>query len=292
MIGDNLNYSKDLDNLVPDIYKMIEVLSDGKQLDISDDMIHDFGERMKAALLHWSEPHKQSKGLRMSNIGKPARQLWYEKRSEKPAPPLKAATHIKFLYGHLLEELLLLLVKLAGHEVTDEHKEVKVDGIKGHMDCKINGEVVDVKTASNFAFRKFSEGTLAVDDPFGYMAQLAGYEAAEGTSDGGFLAINKESGEIALYQPEELDKPNVEDRIDNLIEMFSIQQIPDKCYKPIPVGTKGNMKLPMGCVYCHHKLECHSDTNNGKGLRMFKYAKGVEYLTDVRSLPRVEEIVL
>ena len=51
------------------------------------------------------------------------------------------------------------------------------------------------------------------------------------------------------------------------------------------------MKLPMGCVYCPHKIECHSDTNNGKGLRMFKYAKGIEYLTSVRSLPRVEEII-
>ena len=62
MIGDNLNYSKDLDNLVPDIYKMIEVLSDGKQLDISDDMIHDFGERMKAARSEERRVGKEKRG--------------------------------------------------------------------------------------------------------------------------------------------------------------------------------------------------------------------------------------
>ena len=49
-----MNSSKNLDNLVPDIYKMIEVLSEGKQIDISDDLIHDFGERMKSALVHWT----------------------------------------------------------------------------------------------------------------------------------------------------------------------------------------------------------------------------------------------
>ena len=67
------------------------------------------------------------------------------------------------------------------------------------MDCVIDGEVVDIKTASGFAFKKFRDGTLAEDDAFGYMAQLAGYEQAEGTKNGGFLALNKESGELAMF---------------------------------------------------------------------------------------------
>ena len=36
-----------------------------------------------------------------------------------------------------------------------------------HIDCKIDGEVVDIKTASNYAYKKFSEQTLRDDDPFG-----------------------------------------------------------------------------------------------------------------------------
>ena len=77
------------------------------------------------------------------------------------------------------------------------------------MDCKIDGEVIDIKSASGYAFQKFKNGTLADDDAFGYMAQLAGYEKAEGTTGGGFLAINKENGELALFKPQELDKPNI-----------------------------------------------------------------------------------
>lgn len=286
-----MNSSKDLENLVPDIYEKLDALSQGESLDISEDMIADFGERMKAAIVHWSQPHKQSTGLRMSNIGKPARQLWYESRRDLDAPShMQPHTHIKFLYGHLLEEVLLLLVKLAGHEVTDEQKEVVVDGIKGHMDCKINGEVVDVKTASNFAFRKFSEGTLAVDDPFGYMAQLAGYEAAEGTSDGGFLAINKESGELALLRPGSLSKPNISTRIVELKEILTLDKPPSRCYTDIPEGKSGNMRIATGCNYCPFKNDCWSDSNNGDGLRVFKYSNGLKYFTKVVSEPRVEEL--
>ena len=105
------------------------------------------------------------------------------------------------------------MTELAGHKVTDEQKEVKVGGILGHMDCKIDGEVVDIKSASGYAFQKFKNGTLAEDDVFGYMAQLAGYEQAEKSTGGGFLAINKENGELALFKPEELDKPNITAKI-------------------------------------------------------------------------------
>ena len=226
----------------------------------------------------------------MSNIGKPTRQLYYNKKYPSDSTH-DAPTLIKFLYGHILEEVLLFLVKLSGNDVTDQQKEVTVNGGPGHLDCKINGEVGDVKTASNFAFRKFKNGTLREDDPFGYMSQLAGYEHAEGTNHGGFLVINKESGELTLYQPEELDKPNIETLINKIFNIFKLDTLPEKCYKPIPAGTKGNMKLPVGCVYCPHKIECHSDTNDGKGLRLFKYAKGIEYLTRVDQSPRVEEII-
>ena len=187
---------KSLDTLVEDIYHKLEPLCEGKPLDLTDKEIDEFGEALKTVIKQWAHPEERNANfsLRMSNIGKPARQLWFDKREKidsKPTPP----TMIKFLYGHILEELVLVLARLSGHVVTDEQKSVQVEGITGHMDCKIDGEVVDVKTASSFAFRKFKYGSLPEDDSFGYLPQLAGYEAAEGTNKGGFLAINKESGE-------------------------------------------------------------------------------------------------
>lgn len=282
---------KTIDTLVEDIYNKIGVLADGEHIDLDEDTIEQFGESMKEILYNWSHPEPRGKStLRMSNIGKKERQLWFDMKTEGTPERMPPSLFIKFLYGHLLEEIVLFLIKLSGHTVTSEQKEVTVSGIKGHMDCVIDGEVVDIKTASGFAFKKFKDGTLAENDIFGYMAQLAGYEAAEGTSNGGFLALNKESGELALYKPDNFDKPNIKKKIKDVKAAVKLDKPPNLCYNPIPDGKSGNMQLPRECVYCRHKFECHKDSNEGKGLRVFKYSNGLRYLTQVPKVPNVIEV--
>ena len=282
-----------LNTIVPDIYKHLEKLSDGTPLPLTEEDIDNTLVGMREALMSWATPRERDSNftVRMSNVGKPARQLWYEKRDPQGRGGIDGATQIKFLYGHLLEEIVLMLVRMAGHTVTDEQKEVKVEGILGHMDCKINGEVVDVKTASRFAFNKFREGRLAQDDPFGYMGQLAGYEKAEGTDQGGFLVLNKESGELCMYVPDDLDKPNITTTINKLVPALKLDTPPDLCYDLIADGKKGNIKLPKGCSWCKYKYQCHQDANDGDGLRTFRYSNGLTYLTTVVVEPKVEELL-
>ena len=158
--------NKSLDTLVEDIYNTIGVLADGNKIKISNKLLEELGIDIVSAVKEWATPVKRNKAtsqtLRMSNIGKPERQLWYDMHEERDTSSLmEPSTFIKFLYGHILEALLIFFVKLAGHKVTAQQKQVSVKGIKGHMDCKIDGEVVDIKTASGYAFRKFREGTLA-----------------------------------------------------------------------------------------------------------------------------------
>jgi hypothetical protein len=285
---------KTLDTLIQDIYSSLEGLSTGEALNISEEELDLTLSRMKESILAWSKPREvdNSFRLRMSNIGRPLRQLWYESQSSSDPHVVSGSTQIKFLYGHILEEIVLMLVRMAGHKVTSEQKEIDVDGIKGHMDCKINGEVVDVKTASKFSFNKFKDGSLVNNDPFGYLAQLSGYETAEETNAGGFLVINKESGELCLFRPDDLEKPNVKEKIAKVKAAIAVDTPPDRCYAPIPEGKKGNMKLPSGCAYCPYKFECYSDANDGEGLRAFKYSNGPVYFTEVAVEPRVEEILL
>ena len=283
---------KKLNNLIPDIYKELEDLSKGQPLPLSKDNIDKTMEGIKNAILSLSDPSERNKDftLRMSNVGKPTRQLWFEKRDSEQNTA-SAPLQIKFLYGHLLEEILLMLARMSGHTVTDEQKEVKVEGITGHMDCKIDGEVVDIKTASKFAFNKFKEGTLADNDPFGYLSQLAAYESAEGTEGRGFFVINKESGELCLYRPDDLEKPNIKQKINKTITQLDSNTKPDFCYPPVPEGKKGNMKLDKNCTWCKYKFECHAESNDGAGLRTFKYSSGPAYFTKVKVEPRVQEIL-
>ena len=283
--------SKDLKDLVNNIYKSLEPLCEGEPIALSDKDIDKATDDINEAIKQWARPSERNKNftLRMSNVGKPARQLWFENKnpSENNITP---STQIRFLYGHILEAVAIMLSKLAGYDVTDEQKEVEVNGVKGHIDCKINGEVVDIKTASRISFDKFQKGTVSEDDPFGYLGQLSGYEKAEGSSNGGFLVVSKDSGELCFYQPDSLDKLNISDRIKYLKSGLKLDTPPDPCYDPIPEGTKGNMKLPRHCSYCSYKQECHKDSNDGKGLRTFKYSKGLVYFTEVKSLPKVEEL--
>ena len=283
---------KNIDTLVQDIYNLFT--RDGgppiPQKKVEEE-IEIFLEELRSHLLDFLYTKREpSSNLRLSLVGKPDRQTWYEMRNTKEREPLSSPTRIKFLYGHLLEALVVFLVKLSGHEITDQQKEVKVNGIKGHIDCKIDGEVVDIKSTSGFSFNKFKNGTLPDYDSFGYMSQLAGYEAAEGTNNGGFLAINKETGELWFFQPDELDKPDIKTKIKTRKTQIKKSEPPELCYQPIAEGTQGNFKLPRECVWCPHKLECHADSNNGQGLRIFNYAKGPAFFTDLVVEPRVQEI--
>ena len=284
--------TKKLSTLVEDIYACISVLGRGEAIEVSDKELDRFGNSMKQALKDWLTPRESRKpSLRMSNIGRPERQLWYDMNSKREPKIIPTPVLIKFLFGHLTEPLLLFFAELTGHKVTDIQKEVVVNGVKGHMDCKIDGEVVDIKTASGYSFKKFKDGTLIEDDPFGYIPQLAGYEHGEGTHNGGLFVLNKEAGDITLFQPDELDKPNIPVKIERLKEILKAKNPPDFCYSPVPEGSSGNFKLPRQCKYCSHKFECHKDSNAGRGLRSFKYSKGMTYLTTVVREPKVEEVL-
>ena len=71
-------------NIVEDIYTKLDGLNDGP-LDLSDEIIDKFGEDIKAAIKSWAQPQKRKEGfyLRMSNIGKPLRRLWFDARTTK-----------------------------------------------------------------------------------------------------------------------------------------------------------------------------------------------------------------
>ena len=284
---------KTIDTLVEDIYNLFDPMVtntiDEKELDKHlKEFTKNVTNNIKTVL---NEQPRKKRRLSLSSIGKPTRQLWYDRHSSSEARPISSSTRIKFLYGHILEDLLILLSRASGHTVTEEQKQVDVEGIKGHQDCKIDGELVDCKSASGFAFKKFANNRLADDDPFGYIAQISAYSEGNGVKEAYFLAIDKQHGNIALTRVHDMEMINAKERVQYLKGALESKTVPDRCYSDIPEGSSGNRKLAIGCVFCPHKRECWSDANNGQGLRAFKYEKGTTYLTQVYKEPRVEEIL-
>jgi len=279
-----------IDTLVEDIYKLFD--TDNKVvLKINEEDLKVFAETTVAAVVSSLSKEVREPYLRVSMIGQPDRKIW-NALNNVPREKLSAPTLIKFLYGSILENMLILLVKAAGHTIEDPQKEVFISDVKGHHDAIVDGVVVDFKSASDFGFKKFTDGTITTDDPFGYVAQLSAYAHASKSKSNkaGFIAINKVSGEIAYSPLHSVDYINPEARISHIKEILKSPVPPPKCFDAVPEGKAGNMRLATGCHYCDFKFSCWSDSNNGHGLRSFQYANGVKYLTQVNKEPDVPEV--
>ena len=283
---------KTIDTLIQDIYQTLEQGVDVSRADIAK-ALDVFAQDAKSAVATMlQEGQRKGEGrLRLSQIGRPDRQIWYGVRGTE-GEPLDGQTRIKFLMGHLLEALLIVLTQAAGHTVEGQQGEVEVEGVLGHQDCRIDGVLVDIKSASSYGFKKFKDGTLSDDDSFGYISQLSAYATKNGDKEAAFFAIDKNNSELALLKIHDLEMIDAPSRVKVLKEVVQKDTPPDKCYSPVADGASGNYKLPIGCVFCPYKKECWKDANNGGGLRAFKYSNGVRYLTYVARTPDVEEIKL
>lgn len=275
----------------PVVESIYRVVSEGAE--VTQEQAEEFGHTLSNLITQRLKDQKDGERkftLRMSNIGKGARQLWYDKRygHEETFP---AHTLIKFMFGDVIEQLILFLCSVAGHRVTDRQAEVHVDGIKGHIDADIDGVTVDVKSTSTHSFRKFADGTLAENDPFGYVEQLAGYSEARDT-DGAFLAVDKQNGHVAYlpFNKDVLKLIDVKGRIEYIKDVVEQEVEPERCYPDQPEGASGNRVLGVNCSYCSHKHRCWADANGGLGLRTFLYASGPKFLTQVVREPNVREV--
>lgn len=285
---------KTVDTLVPDIYGYM--LGKGGSVP-SEEEFAELGRRISLLLSsRFKERHEKASKpaqfmLRLSNYGGPTRKIQYDAlypSEDKYDGP----TLLKFLIGDIYETVLLFIAEKSGHSITNAQDEVSVDGVPGHPDAVIDEVLVDVKSASKYAFtHKFVEGGLFKgDDPFNYIAQIKSYGKALGISDSGFLAANKETGELAFIRVPSSIQYDVEKKIKEVKAALASDVLAPRCYDDEPDGASGNRILNVTCEYCRHKDRCWSDANNGYGLRKFKYKNGIKSFTKVNKTPNVEEV--
>ncbi len=279
-----------VNTLISDIYKLLETkeIPEGVDLDAECEA---FGKVMALALRDQFRDRQDSGRLRLSAIGKPDRQIYNAYHGVK-GEPINGATYIKFLYGHLVEGMLLALTKLSGHTVTDEQKTVVVEGVVGHIDGRIDGVLMDVKSCSSYGFKKFRDNTLHLDDTFGYIAQLKSYAYAEGDTTYGWLAMDKANGTLAWLQYNEEHTGahyyeainwDAAERVRAVKELVG-GPLPPQCFDEVPDGKSGNLRLATGCSYCKYKHTCFPD------LKVYHYSTGPRYLSVVVREPNVLNI--
>jgi hypothetical protein len=204
-----------------------------------------------------SAADRKAGSLRMSNIGKPCtRALWYDINGDKDAELLRPETKIKFMMGDIVEALLIYLAQEAGHKVTNQQAEIEIEGIKGHIDSFIDGELVDIKSSSSYGMKKFKNGTLPDDDPFGYIDQISGYANAFKKKQATFVAFDKSTGELATYTHTKLSDTAA--KIKKVKADTSMEEPPERAFAAVNDKQSGGKKLGVNCSYCSHKVTCWS----------------------------------
>ena len=282
---------KSIDTLVEDVYSILGTGIAEPTEEQLDTLGKAIAEHVKNAL------RKPTPGpsIRPSSLGtKCDRKTWYHEHGdhdtkEKIAPNAL----IKFLLGHVYEEIGLFLIEQSGHKVTHRQHKVNVLGVEGSTDAVIDGVVSDVKTASSYAMKKFRNNELRSNDPFGYLMQINTY--AEGLKDDkevtdrdtvAFVAFDKELGHIVVdkYKRTEADRASVGEAIARKQSAVASSTPPERGHTSRNDGASGNMALGTECSYCEWKATCWP------GLRKFLYSSGPRFLTEVKREPDVPEV--
>jgi hypothetical protein len=204
--------------------------------------------------------------LRMSNIGRPTCQLWFEKNKPEKALPKPTTFVMNMLLGDIVEAAFKGIITEAGVQYEDEDNYVELEldktTVKGSYDLVINGAVDDVKSASDWSYRnKFdSYQTLKASDPFGYVGQLAGYAKASGKKAGGWWVVNKANGNIKYVAAEGLDMDEELTKLNDTVATVDSNEFA-RCFDPVPETFRGkatgNRVLNSNCKFCDYRFECY-----------------------------------
>ena len=202
--------------------------------------------------------------LRMSNVGRPTCQLWYDKNKPEAAIPLPTTFVMNMMIGDIVEAVFKGLLTEAGVKYEDTDKvslSVGDDNISGSYDLILDGAVDDIKSASDWSYRnKFeSYDSLASGDGFGYVAQLAGYAKASGKKAGGWWVVNKANGQFKYIPATGLDIDKEISHIKKTVETVKENKF-EKRFQPVPEKFRGketgNTVLNTGCKFCSYRFDC------------------------------------
>ena len=204
--------------------------------------------------------------LRMSNIGRPTCQLWFEKNKPETALPKPTTFVMNMMLGDIVEAVFKGLLTESGVDFDDTDKVTLKVGdsndtrVSGSYDLIMGGAVDDIKSASDWSYKnKFeSYDTLKKSDPFGYIGQLAGYAQASDKRAGGWWVVNKANGSFK-YVPAAIDMRKELTKLKETVEKVNENKF-ERCFEAVPETyrgkTSGNMVLNDNCKFCDYRFEC------------------------------------
>ena len=256
------------------LYKVQQYLGKASKESVKLDkrLVEEFGEACKNALLKQFEDQRKNKfEPRMSNIGRPLCQLQMEAKGVKgEGQPYNVK--VRNTFGDIIEALAIFIMKSAGVNIKNEQKKVKYkfngSEVEGKQDVEIDEKIWDIKSASPYSFeKKFGEegGFLEVikEDSFGYASQGFLYGESQNKKFGGWIAINKSTGEWTVCETPAMIEPHktealkkAKDNLKALKDKAPFKKQYDDIAETFRGKPTGNRVLGFVCSYCPYKLPC------------------------------------
>ena len=260
-----------MNDILIKVQKYLDNVSKGPT-QVDKKLVEEFGEACKNALLKQVTEDRRSKfEPRMSNIGRPLCQLQMEAKGIKgEGQPYNVK--MRNTFGDLIEALALFVMKSAGVNIENEQKKVVYkfgeNRIEGRQDVEIDKKIWDIKSASPYSFeKKFGEAggfnEVVREDSFGYASQGFLYGESQSKEFGGWIAINKSTGEWTVCETpasvEEHKKAALTSAKKNYKALKEGKPF-KRCYDDVAETFRskptGNRILGFVCSYCPYKLPC------------------------------------
>jgi len=248
--------------------------------DVPPSVLEEFAEDCRAATADQLSRKKREWRIRMSGLGRPVCQQILDKQGVEES--MSYNTLFRFLFGDITESIVMLIMKEAGVDIVDYQRPVSLDldgvTVNGTLDVIIRDEagvekVWDIKSASDYAYKsKFTgfEGYEGIkkDDPFGYVMQGFLYAEAAGMPFGGWIVVNKSSGEVACVDVPDWCQEDKEEYLAEAKRRVKLLTDPNvKPLKPFPdtfetykrkgeVIRTGNKVLAKECNLCGFRHHC------------------------------------
>ena len=226
----------------------------GIKKDIGEALKRQFGSRTK----------RRKFQLRMSNVGRPSCQLWFEKNMPEKSDPLPTTFVMNMMLGDIVEAVFKGLMKEAKIKFEDSDKvylNLADEKVSGTYDLVLDDAVDDIKSASDWSYRNKFESfdTLSADDAFGYVGQLAGYAKALGKKAGGWWVVNKANGSFKYVPAENIDVDNEVKKLEENVKVVK-SNVFKRCYESEEETFRGkptgNRVLSKTCSFCRYKHSC------------------------------------
>lgn len=242
---------------------------ESSQLIIKDEWIEEAGEQFKDTMRRQFGRESEAFRLRMSNIGRATCQLQLA-RDGAVAHRKDYNFMTRMMLGDACESILDVILRIAGANITGSKDKVKLQLgehlIKGEDDIEIDNKVYDIKSCSPWAFdNKWKKGysELAEHDDFGYVPQLVGYAAAKGKVPGGWIVMNKSTGEILVVEYTATKKEYLQtlDRMEATADLIASDAPFKRCFEPVEEyfsrTPTDSLKLGMECGFCDFVHTCY-----------------------------------